>query len=157
MTVCHLLFWWKQTTDFGIVEQVPGLASWAASVQAAVTAIRKAGATTQIILLPGTSPPSSFHPTHLTHAQATAIPAPAHSSGADRPPSLPASPTSTAAPTTSSSTCTNTSTRITPAPRPPAPPTASAALSNHSSIGSKTRIARPCSLRREVAVIARAV
>ena len=36
------------------VEQVPGLASWAASVQAAVTAIRKAGATTQMILLPGT-------------------------------------------------------------------------------------------------------
>ena len=101
--------------------------------------------------------PSSFHQTHLTHAQATAIPAPAHSSQAAPPPSLPVSPTSTAAPTTSSSTCTNTSTRITPAPRPPAPPTASAALSNHSSIGSKIRIARPCSLRREVAAIARAV
>ena len=36
------------------VEQTPGLASWGASVQAAVTAIRKAGATTQMILLPGT-------------------------------------------------------------------------------------------------------
>lgn len=158
MTVRHLPFWWKQSTDFGTVEQVPGLASWAASVQAAVTAIRKAGATTQMILLPGTSPPpSSFHPTHLTHDQATAIPAPAHSSQAARPPSLPASPTSTAARTTSSSTCTNTSTRTTPAPRPPAPPTALVVLSNHSSIGSKIRIARPCSLRREVAAIARAV
>lgn len=39
-----------------IVEKVPGLASWAASVQAAVTAIRKAGATTQMILLPGNLP-----------------------------------------------------------------------------------------------------
>ncbi|KAM0802149.1 glycoside hydrolase superfamily, partial [Usnea florida] len=32
---------------------IPGLGSWATSVQAAVTAIRKAGATTQMILLPG--------------------------------------------------------------------------------------------------------
>lgn len=39
-----------------LVEKVPGLASWGASVQAAVTAIRKAGATTQMILLPGTCP-----------------------------------------------------------------------------------------------------
>lgn len=38
------------------VEKIPGLASWAASVQAAVTAIRKAGATSQMILLPGTDP-----------------------------------------------------------------------------------------------------
>ncbi len=32
---------------------VPDMARWATSVQAAVTAIRKAGATTQHILLPG--------------------------------------------------------------------------------------------------------
>lgn len=37
-----------------LVEEVPGLASWAGSVQAAVTAIRKAGATNHMILLPGT-------------------------------------------------------------------------------------------------------
>jgi hypothetical protein len=33
---------------------IPNLSKWADSVQAAVTAIRKAGATTQTILLPGT-------------------------------------------------------------------------------------------------------
>jgi endoglucanase len=33
---------------------IPDLKLWAASVQAAVTAIRQAGATTQMILLPGT-------------------------------------------------------------------------------------------------------
>ncbi|KAJ6572072.1 endoglucanase [Mycena capillaripes] len=41
---------------FGIMNEphdVPDINLWAASVQAAVTAIRKAGATTQIILLPG--------------------------------------------------------------------------------------------------------
>ncbi|KAK7059706.1 glycoside hydrolase family 5 protein [Favolaschia claudopus] len=41
---------------FGIMNEphdVPNITLWAASVQAAVTAIRKAGATTQIILLPG--------------------------------------------------------------------------------------------------------
>ena len=45
-----------------LVEEVPGLASWAGSVQAAVTAIRKAGATNHMILLPGTylSSPSSL-------------------------------------------------------------------------------------------------
>lgn len=55
--VCLSFSWWKRRIDFGTVEQVPGLASWAASVQAAVTAIRKAGATTQMILLPGTFSP----------------------------------------------------------------------------------------------------
>lgn len=34
---------------------VPNIQTWAASVQAAVTAIRQAGATSQIILLPGNS------------------------------------------------------------------------------------------------------
>jgi hypothetical protein len=37
---------------------VPSISDWAGSVQAAVTAIRGAGATSQMILLPGTvSPP----------------------------------------------------------------------------------------------------
>ena len=44
---------------FGIMNEPhdlpdPNLATWADTVQAAVTAIRQAGATTQIILLPGT-------------------------------------------------------------------------------------------------------
>ncbi|KAF8908631.1 glycoside hydrolase superfamily, partial [Gymnopilus junonius] len=41
---------------FGVMNEphdVPDINMWAASVQAAVTAIRKAGATTQLILLPG--------------------------------------------------------------------------------------------------------
>ena len=41
---------------FGIMNEphdVPNISTWAASVQAAVTAIRKAGATSQYILLPG--------------------------------------------------------------------------------------------------------
>jgi hypothetical protein len=33
---------------------VPNISTWAGSVQAAVTAIRNAGATSQLILLPGT-------------------------------------------------------------------------------------------------------
>jgi hypothetical protein len=33
--------------------EVPSISTWAASVQAAVTAIRNAGATKQMILLPG--------------------------------------------------------------------------------------------------------
>lgn len=47
--------------DLGVVTPSPGLASWTASVQAAVTAIRKAGATTQMILLPGMFPLSPLH------------------------------------------------------------------------------------------------
>ena len=42
---------------FGVMNEphdIPDIAIWAASVQAAVTAIRQAGATTQLILLPGT-------------------------------------------------------------------------------------------------------
>jgi endoglucanase len=41
---------------FGLMNEphhLPSLAQWAATVQAAVTAIRRAGATTQTILLPG--------------------------------------------------------------------------------------------------------
>lgn len=34
---------------------IPNLATWAGSVQAAVTAIRAAGATTQVLLMPGSS------------------------------------------------------------------------------------------------------
>lgn len=48
---------------FGIMNEphdIPNLSMWADSVQAAVTAIRMAGATTQMILLPGTD---------FTHAQ----------------------------------------------------------------------------------------
>ncbi|KAG2132688.1 glycoside hydrolase family 5 protein [Suillus bovinus] len=50
---------WKDETRviFGIMNEphdIPNLAAWAESVQSAVTAIREAGATTQIILLPGT-------------------------------------------------------------------------------------------------------
>ena len=42
---------------FGVVNEphdLPDLSKWVSTVQAVVTAIRKAGATTQIILLPGT-------------------------------------------------------------------------------------------------------
>ncbi|KAG1815176.1 glycoside hydrolase family 5 protein [Suillus subaureus] len=50
---------WKNETKvmFGVMNEphdIPSIATWAESVQSAVTAIRKAGATTQMILLPGT-------------------------------------------------------------------------------------------------------
>ncbi|KAG2132687.1 glycoside hydrolase family 5 protein [Suillus bovinus] len=50
---------WKNETRviFGVMNEphdIPNITAWAASVQSAVTAIREAGAKTQIILLPGT-------------------------------------------------------------------------------------------------------
>ncbi|KAG2053136.1 glycoside hydrolase [Suillus hirtellus] len=50
---------WKNETKviFGVMNEphdIPNITAWAASVQSAVTAIREAGAKTQMILLPGT-------------------------------------------------------------------------------------------------------
>ncbi|KAF9230428.1 glycoside hydrolase family 5 protein, cellulose binding module 1 [Melanogaster broomeanus] len=48
----------KSKVIFGIMNEphdLPSITTWAATVQAAVTAIRKAGASTQMILLPGDS------------------------------------------------------------------------------------------------------
>lgn len=50
---------WKNETKviFGVMNEphdIPSITTWAESVQSAVTAIRKAGATTQMILIPGT-------------------------------------------------------------------------------------------------------
>ncbi|KAG2035983.1 glycoside hydrolase family 5 protein [Suillus americanus] len=50
---------WKNEAKviFGVMNEphnIPSISTWATSVQSAVTAIRKAGATTQMILLPGT-------------------------------------------------------------------------------------------------------
>lgn len=52
------IFQYKNETNvvFGIMNEphnIPDMKIWAATVQAAVTAIREAGATTQMILLPG--------------------------------------------------------------------------------------------------------
>ena len=77
---------------------MPSMSDWAGSVQAAVTAIRGAGATSQMILLPGT--PTHYLFNYLTHIiKATTTPAERNSYPEAQPqPSLP-STIPTAAPT----------------------------------------------------------
>ncbi|KAG1729718.1 glycoside hydrolase family 5 protein [Suillus lakei] len=55
----NIASYWKNETKvmFGLMNEphdIPNITTWAESVQSAVTAIREAGATTQMILLPGT-------------------------------------------------------------------------------------------------------
>ncbi|OJA11279.1 hypothetical protein AZE42_11577 [Rhizopogon vesiculosus] len=55
---CNIASYWQNDTNviFGVVNEphdIPNITTWAESVQCAVTSIRQAGATTQMILLPG--------------------------------------------------------------------------------------------------------